>query len=625
MPYIYSVCCKKVLLSLLIALSCVFQAFAQQYYSGKVIGSDQIPIPYAHIQVGDIGLGTITNSNGDFKLYIPAHINISTINVSCIGYVPLNLTLTKPHVVIILKEDIKLLAEVIVTPRDHARELIEKAIANIPLNYPNHQEGHTGFFREMTYWEGNQDFAPIYIAEAVIKSLKKPYDQKSITGLVSLVEGRNYQSLNLDTLSTRIYAGAHIPHRFDIIARREEFLSHPNAYNYEIRDTTRFNNKDVFKISFNKKKGNLSGLVYVLDSSFAIIESDFKYKKFSAIDIGDWKRKFKNYTVSYSYGKDLKWRLKHVVYNTAFNMQKGVLNLSGEYITTNTEIEEVIIPYQERIQYADILLHKTGKYNPDFWKNFNITPDPKIEVFFNDLSPKQKDVERLNKNKRLNSLLSKLSLSYEMTYAQLELQNYLVTFANSQISLNQSASSKSISSIGISTGLQYRLKSNYIIGLKSVASFSKGKVESYDFELLKEININPKGRPIFLSPGLQIGHQKMSYFLDDFKSDNTFTISGKKFDSGETDLYLQQKGIRLQPLISIRIEKSERLRFVLTAGYNFILSSDTGLFFDETNQFFLKQKSAFLKNNNGGLLINHEGNLLENNFSLSFGLNFRLK
>jgi len=67
------------------------------------------------------------------------------------------------------------------------------------------------------------------------------------------MESRKYVSKQLDTFPYGIYGSAHHMHRFDIIARRSEFLSNPHKFNYEIKDTLRFLGKNVFKVFFKVK------------------------------------------------------------------------------------------------------------------------------------------------------------------------------------------------------------------------------------------------------------------------------------------------------------------------------------------------------------------------------------
>ena len=614
---------KKRLLVLLVAFLISFMSFGQNYYSGRALKSNKEPIANAHIQVSNTNIGTITNSDGFFSFYIGNDVATVTVSISHIGYLPRKVTLSGQQEIIILEEDTQQLAEVVIIPKDYARELVEKAIERIPANCPTVPELHKGFFREQTHWEGEKHPYPIYIAEAVLETLKSSYSNRKTKGQVRLVEGRKYESGQLDSLETRIYAGSHIAHNFDFVARREGFLKDPDGYYYEIVDTTRLNQKDVFKISFNRKD-NPHGHVYIMDSSFAIVKAEFRYTRFPPWSLPDRGRRFSYSTVSYYQGEDKRWRIKHIDYQTAFDWKGKILSLHGKYATTNIEEEAEEIPYPERIQYHDFLLYKTGQYDSNFWKHYNIIiPNNKVDSLFQSageqVSEKQETGKKMIKVRKRMALLSRFQLSYEVAYYNLALRDHTIDYANPAIEISRRGEARPGSSMGLSTGIHFMLTPSYKIGVKSIYSFSENKVRGYDLELSKVYNINPRGQPILLSPAVQVGHQALGYFLGNFRSENTFTINSKEFDSGDTDVFLWVRGIRIQPTISLGIEKSKSLQLFFTAGYNFMLRDNKGLFFEEQGQFFLRRRSAFLDNLDEGLRITSGRELLKNEIVLSFG------
>ncbi len=614
---------KKRLLVLLVAFLISFMSFGQNYYSGRVLKFNKEPIANAHIQVSNTNIGTITNSDGFFSFYISNDVAIVTVSVSHIGYLPRKVTLSGQQELIILEEDTQQLAEVVITPKDYAKELVEKAIERIPANYPTVPELHKGFFREQTYWEGEKHPYPIYIAEAVLETLKSSYSNRKTKGQVRLVEGRKYESGQLDSLGVRVYAGSHIAHDLDFVARRKGFLKDPDGYYYEVVDTTRLNQKDVFKISFNRKD-NPHGHVYIMDSSFAIVKAECHYTRFPPWSLPGRGRRFGYSTISYYCGEDQRWRVKHIDSHTAFDRKGKILSLRGKYATTNIEKKAEEIPYPERIQYRDILLYKTGQYDSNFWKQYNIIiPNNKVDSLFQSageqVSEKQETGKKMVKIRKRMAFLSRFQLSYEVAYYNLALRDHTIDYANPAIEISRRGEARPGSSMGLSTGIHFMLTPSYKIGVKSIYSFSENKVRGYDLELSKAYNINPRGQPILLSPAVQVGHQALGYFLGNFRSENTFTINSKEFDSGDTDVFLWVRGIRIQPTISLGIEKSKRLQLFITAGYNFMLRDNNGLFFEEQGQFFLRQKSAFLDNLNEGLRITTGREVLKNEIVLSFG------
>lgn len=616
----------SLLLIFIFSIACKIKA--QEHFGGKITDTKGQAVAFAHIQLDKTGIGTVSNKNGDFKLRIPHHIKVRTVNISSIGYLPTSAELSSSNQVIVLREDVRILKEVTITPRDYARELVEKAISRIPDNYPVKAEMHTGFLREKVWWEGHAN-APAYLAESVLKSNKQSYTDKHEHGEVKLLEGRKYEGEGLDTLTSRIQGGAHHTHRFDAVARREAFLSHPDSYIYEITDTTRLQNQDVFIVSFKRK--NNHGLVYIIDSSFAIIQVDFHYAEFSSFSLRDIGRKFLDYRASYYLAEDGRYRLKHTDYTTAFDRGKQQFVLHSEYSTTNISPEYEKIPYLDRIHFGDILLQKTGEYNPNFWKDYNIvTADAEVDSLFS-LSVKLADREKSSqtstgKARKITNTIFRLSFSYELAYIPLHIQNCAYDLNVTDINISGNSGNQMISTYGIVSAIYYRLKKDFSLGIKITDGFTKSRVKSVDLAILKDININPAGRPIYITPGLQAGYLTIRHFQKEYSFENSFNIN-KKFDSGKMDIYLQATGLRVQPTISIGIEKNHRWQFMLTAGYNIMLTYQQGLFLDETDQFFLRQKKAFVKafvkDGRHGLTIHDNRRLLRSNLNFAIGVRLR--
>jgi hypothetical protein len=98
-------------------------------------------------------------------------------------------------------------------------------------------------------------YNPIYVAEAVIGSVKSSYARKTTSGAVKVVEGRSYESEKLDSLPVKICSGPHSIFYNDVVASRKYFLASPKSYSFEIVDTTRFEHQNVLRISFTNNDG----------------------------------------------------------------------------------------------------------------------------------------------------------------------------------------------------------------------------------------------------------------------------------------------------------------------------------------------------------------------------------
>ena len=525
--------------------------------------------------------------------------------------------------------DVTHLQEVTIKATDRGKELIEKAIEAIPKNYPLSEERHTGFFREVMHLDEQQE--PVYIIEATIEAIKKPYINKHETGDVKLDEYRKYESKQLDSVNMRAYAGAHHIHRFDIVSRREAFLRNPSAYKYKVVDTLQMQGMVVFKIYF-KRKDELSGYVYVMDSSYAIVKAEFKHHRFTSLQLLNNSRQYLNYTVSYEQSEDNLWRFKHSNYKTAFNRRENTLVLSSEYVTTQIEPNKTKIAYINKLQFGDILLNKSKTYEPNFWNNYNIVlPNKEYEDLFKSMGHSLKTInhnhtqgEQLQgKSKKWIDILFRLRQEMSFTATSIGVASNRVTFGNTALTIQQSLNSSREHVYGISYSLLYELKPQFFIGYAGETKISKSGISSHNLSLIKCININPNRRPVFIVPGIN-GYQEQKYFLGNFTASEDFNVNGESFRSGKTAVFLSQRNISFQPNLSLSVEKNHRFNVLFSMKYNIPLNKNSGLLLQEKEGFFLFRKNTFVKNGTENLTIEHSNDLLKNNIGVSAGIVYRL-
>ena len=606
---------QNVILSLLYFFS-IHACFSQTSISGKVVDENGTPLPFVHIRFENSNVGTISNGDGVFQLAINQDIGKKSIVISAIGYRTEKILFEEKYQIISLEQDITALEGVILSPKDYGKELVKKAINAIPLNYPQVEERHTGFVREVTSW-GNWK-KPIYVAEAVLESVKKEYSKKNLSGDVKLIEFRKYQSEQVDSLNTRIYAGSHHIHRFDIVSRKEAFLGNPNNFTYKVQDTLLQQGKRVYLVHF-EKKNRLSGQIYIADSSFAIVKVDFSQHFSSRALINN--RQYLKYTVTYEQGKDEKWRFKHSHYETAFNKRDGLFKLTSDYVTTKVEDNKDLIPYPDRLQYGDILLNESKEYEPDFWGGYNIIiPNQKTESLFESMDYLKKENHKKRKNKLIDFLL-RIEHDISVIGTPINMESNTTTFNNPALVIQEDfASSKQFVS-GLSYSLMYEVKSNLFLGYTAESKISKTGIISHDLSISKRFNLNPNGRPINISPGINFGYQKLDFHIGSYSHASDLIINEKSFDGDKVDIFLSQKNFHLQPNISFSLEKSSRIQFKISIGHNFQFNEKKGLFFREKNGFFAFGKKTFLRNGKENLTINHDDvNLLLNNINIKAGV-----
>ena len=590
---------------------------AQSIISGKITDTNNQSIPFAHIIIENTNKGTIANDNGEFKLLVNEEYVNNRLMISSIGYKTKKIALSDEYLTITLTEDITQLNEVVILSKDYAKELVKKAINAIPNNYPTTSERHTGFFRETT--TRNNEEKPIYIAEAVVEAIKEDYTKRKKSGDVKLIEFRKYESDMVDSLPTKFYAGSHHIHRFDMISRREAFLSKPDAYKYRIVDTLRQDGKDIYKV-FVKKKNENSAYVYIQEETFAIVKAEIKLSSNFGI-LGD--REFFNFTVTYKQGNDKLWRFNNSNYQTAFKKQGKIINLKSEYVTTDIEANEDKIPYIERLQFSDIILDETKAYNPNFWNNYTIiSPNEISESLFESIDYSAKaDEDKQSEDQ--SSILKKMSFEFGFTWTAFDIASNTINYTNSGLDIQRNNDAINRNSLSLTSSAFYPIKSYFLIGFASEIKISRTGITANDLVIAGKFNLNPNGRPISLSPRLHFGYQQLDYFLQRYDLNEDIKIDGKRIKSDKVDAFLSQRGFHLKPSLFLHIEQSNRIGFFISAAYNLPLNNKNGLSFRERGKLFPER--VFLKNGQENLSIaSSKDHLFNHILSINAGVTFKL-
>lgn len=610
---------NKIILSALLFLFSFQSILAQSIISGKIVDSHSNPIPFAHIRLENTNIGTISNDIGVFKLVVHIENKNKRLIISSIGYKTEKINLNDEYQTVTLFEDVTQLNEVVIVSKDYAKELIEKAILAIPNNYPTSDERHTGFFRETTTWENEKK--PIYINEAVIDAIKGDYTKGNRSGDVKLIELRKYESVELDSLNVRIHAGSHHIHRFDIVARREAFLSSPEDYKYSIIDTLRQNEKDIYKIFVEKKNEN-SAHVYIQEETFAIVKADISLTS----DFGNLgSREFFNFTVTYQQGEDKRWRFRNSYYKTAFKKQGKTLNLTSEYVSTDIKPNTAKIPYLERLQFSEILLDDTKEYNPDFWNNYTIiSPNEISESLFKSIDYTKVEKEK-KQSDNMTDFVNRVSFENGLTWTALSMASSAINYSNSVINIQQNNDATNKGAVGFSISIFYAATPNLLIGYANESKISRTGINSNDFVIAGKFNLNPNGRPINISPRLHFGYQELDYYLKQFNLEEDIEVDRKEINSEKVNIYLSQKGFRVKPSLVLSIENSKHVSFSISTSYNMHLNQKNGLMFREKGKNMLFSKKIFLENGQENLSIDtNQEDLFKNMISINVGIAFRL-
>ncbi|SHK84097.1 TonB-linked outer membrane protein, SusC/RagA family [Chitinophaga jiangningensis] len=124
---------RKFLLIVMMLFGVLATSAQTKKLTGKVTGVDNSPLPGVTIQVAGTKVATVTSGEGTFTLNIPAGTK-AVLQLSSIGYEPLQYTATADNVTIVLKEAVKSLSDVVVVGYGTAkRKDLTGSISSVPI------------------------------------------------------------------------------------------------------------------------------------------------------------------------------------------------------------------------------------------------------------------------------------------------------------------------------------------------------------------------------------------------------------------------------------------------------------------------------------------------------------
>jgi hypothetical protein len=192
------------------------------------------------------------------------------------------------------------------------------------------------------------------------------------------------------------------------------FLNKSGKYNFELIDYTYMDDNSVYIINFSPKwRADFKGTLYVNTEDFAIVRADYEnvknLKSFKLLGVMFRDNLYRN-KVIFSKGKNNKYDLKYlemrrgnlfgfdrplkVIEKNKFvkgRRKQNELSLALDVIMTNISKFEIIVfdstplseaDYNASTENKNIKPQYLSKYNPEFWKGYNIIePNSAIRQF----------------------------------------------------------------------------------------------------------------------------------------------------------------------------------------------------------------------------------------------------
>ncbi len=359
-PTIFSRRLRTVLWALFVVPTLLYGQ-ARSAITGSVVDEHNRPLPNVNLFFKQAKRGTVTNSDGQFRLRLPE--TGDTLTASCIGYETQDIPIAQDRFTLSIRlvpADVPL-NEVIVTNLS-ARELLQKAIEKIPQNYPQ-----TEFLTNIFYRAKINDPATdslLYAEEAAIEQIKS-YRRKA-KDRTFLVRNRNF---NFDKGRRRI-SGMGLFDYVKVLNDQRE-VSRKNQLTYG--PFSSYDNRSVYVVELNKDAKNRRSTV----GRFYIDTDDLAFVR---VELSDGQ---KRHITQYKKMDSLYFLTSSYVYNMDRGAE-GDMKVSAEWVLT--EMNQTFRP--EDIQGVFIrdeeseILHSTPLAEEDtvFWKAHNQTlPDRSMQ------------------------------------------------------------------------------------------------------------------------------------------------------------------------------------------------------------------------------------------------------
>jgi len=405
---------------LVIFMSCYGAAYSQTGSDSYVTITGQLKdaktgekIIYATITVPNTGIGTVSNSDGEFILKINKVIDAEYFEVSHISYATSTFKVSESlakNKTFYLEPQLIMLKEISVVPKD-ARGIVEMALRNIKKNYSESPNMMTGFYRESI--RQRRDY--LSISEAVVDIYKAPYSTMQ-EDQVKIYKGRKGTNVKkADTLMVQLQGGPNVSMLLDIVKNTDLSIALDNLDNYafEFGSMVNIDDKLNWVIHFSpnviREEPLYYGKLYISQDNMAISRAEF------SLDLKDEAKASRvfvqkkpmglifmptstSYLVTYK-EQNGKYYLNYVRVDLKFQCDwkkrlfKNYYTVMSEVAITDRREENVTkFGKQEVFRQNMVFAEKVEAFaDADFWGEYNIIePEDSIESAIKKLSKSMK-------------------------------------------------------------------------------------------------------------------------------------------------------------------------------------------------------------------------------------------
>ncbi len=373
------------------------------------------PVVFASLVITSLNKGTVSNSEGEFVLKIPAGFTGESVLVDHMGYQPKKIPVSelsaKEGVTIRLQPANVELEELTVRP-DDPLSLIDAALKRIPANYGENPVSLTGFYRETV--KLNRKY--VSVTEALVNIYKASYVPGFRQDRLKVFKGKRSQDVeDMDTILVKLQGGPYTTLLLDVVKNPGDLFSAEirDYYTFTIEDVVMSQGEQTYVVAFDQKPGVeyplYSGKAYINAESLAFSQIEFQVSEKGMPYAQDFLVKKKplfmnvepmrtSYLVKYK-DFDGRWYVNYLRSEADFKIKwdrrlfnTRVYTMSEMAVTdrdtTNVERYKYVESFKENEVFAEqVILYQ----DPDFWGEYNyIKPEESIEDAMERISEKLK-------------------------------------------------------------------------------------------------------------------------------------------------------------------------------------------------------------------------------------------
>jgi len=370
-------------------------------------------IIYATISVPGTGIGTVSNSEGEFILKVSKAIKADVFEISHLSYATAKFKISESidkEKTFYLEPQAIMLKEIAIIPSD-AKGLVEMALKSVKKNYSDVPNMMTGFYRETI--KQRRDY--LAISEAVVDIYKAPYSTMQ-NDQVKIYKGRKGTNVKkADTLMVQLQGGPNVSMLLDIVKNTDLSIALDNLDNYQFEFSTMVNIDDQpnwvisFKPSVVKEEPLYNGKLYISQNNVAITRAEF------SLDLDDADKAARvfvqkkpmglifmptstSYLVTYKQ-QNGKYYLNYVRVDLKFRCDwkkrlfKNYYSVMSEVAITDRHEDNIVkFANQETFKANMVFADKVQNFSdPNFWGEYNIIePEQSIEIAIKKLAKSMK-------------------------------------------------------------------------------------------------------------------------------------------------------------------------------------------------------------------------------------------